>query len=121
MKPVREITAEEENFRAEPMLPGNPRFMVTRRDPVEPVPVGTYVAIVFKVTGYRPDCDGSLMATLAQVNRYGEESGWEENAVGLYPDSDVVLDDPGELHRLAGAPERERRALSPSSDTEAGR
>lgn len=35
MRPIREVTAEEENFRMEPVGGG---FAVIRRDPVEPEP-----------------------------------------------------------------------------------
>jgi len=98
LTPVREITAEEENHRFEPLASGPGLNAVTsRRDPVEPVPVGTYIVKVFRVTGYDPDCDGSLMARLANVNRNGEESGWEPTQLGLYPDSTLVVDHPSEL------------------------
>lgn len=109
MKLLREITAAEENFRLEELAP---RMSFVRRDFVEPVPVGSYVAIVFKVTGYGRDCDGSALARLVHVDKDGEESGWTENNIGLYPDSEVVLDSPGELHALAarettpGVPEK---------------
>lgn len=104
MKKVREITVEEENFRLEPFfkVPGAIGSVV-KRDPVEPVPVGTYVAMVFRVTGYDADCDGSLMARLAHIDRDGEETGWCPHSLGLYPDSEVVLDSPDELHRIAEA------------------
>lgn len=94
------ITAEQENWRSVELTPGNPRFLTSKRDPVEPVPVGTYVAMVFRVTGYDPDCDGSLMARLEHVDRNGEATGWEPTHLGLYPDTDVVLDGPGDLHDL---------------------
>jgi hypothetical protein len=92
---VPEIAAERENFRLEP-VPGF-HAMTPRRDPVEPVPVGTYVAMVFRVTGYDPDCDGSLMARLENVDADGKTTGWEESAIGMYPDSTWVVDSPGEL------------------------
>jgi hypothetical protein len=84
-----------ENFRIEP-VPGL-RMTTVRRDPVEPVPVGTYVALVFRVTGYDQDCDGSLMARLERVDAGGRETGWKESAIGLYPDCAWVVDGPGEL------------------------
>lgn len=72
-----------------------------RRDPVEPVPVGSYVVMVFRVTGYDPDCDGSLMARLEQVDKEGDATGWSPNQLGLYPDTDLIVDAPGELWNLA--------------------
>lgn len=94
---IPEITAERENFRMEEFLPGVERI---RRDPVEPVPVGTCIAMVFRVTGYDQDCDGSLMARVEHVDRHGDATGWEETRIGLYPDTDVVVDGPGALHEL---------------------
>lgn len=44
---VPEIPAELENRRDEQLVPGNPRFITSRRDPVAPVPIGTYIAMVF--------------------------------------------------------------------------
>ncbi len=94
MRPVREITAEEEGFRTEPMFPGHSdRFFVTRRNPVEPEPVGTIVLMAFRVTGYEPDCDGSLMARLEQIDKNGEPTGWEPRQIGLYPSTDLVVTD----------------------------
>lgn len=98
LRPVPEITAEQENFRTVPLAEGPGfRAMMIRRDPVEPVPVGTYVVKVFQVTGYDPDCDGSLMARLAAVDRDGEQTGWEPTHLGLYPDSNLIVDHPREL------------------------
>lgn len=97
MKAMPVITAEQENFRLEPV---GENVSVIRRDPVEPVPVGTYVAQVFRVTGYDPDCDGSLMARLEGVDQAGEATGLEHNFIGLNPDSFVVLDSPDELHGM---------------------
>jgi hypothetical protein len=97
MKRIPEI---DDNARIVPLASGPGFDAVTiKRDPVEPVPVGTYVVMVFRVTGYDQDCDGSLMARLAQVDRHGEESGWEPTQIGLYPDSDLIVDDPDELWR----------------------
>lgn len=100
---VPEITAERENRRTV-TLAGGPGFrMVTSRcDPVEPVPVGSYVAAVFRVTGYDPDCDGSLMARLEGVDADGDTTGWEETGVGLYPGCTWVLDGPGDLDQEGG-------------------
>lgn len=73
----------------------------TLRDPVEPVPVGSYVAMVFRVQSYSPDCDGSLLATLAQVDSNGMITGLEVDSVRLHNSSDVVLGGPGDLQALA--------------------
>ena len=89
MRPVREITAEEERFRLEPIA--GTRAGTIRRDPVEPEPVGTIVLMAFRVTGYDQDCDGSLMARLEHIDRDGEASGWEPTHIGLYPFSDLVV------------------------------
>lgn len=72
--------------------------VTTRRDPVEPVPIGTYVATVFRVTGYEPDCDGSLMARVEQVDVRGGVTGWEADSIHLHADTEVVLDSPEDLH-----------------------
>jgi hypothetical protein len=98
LRPVPEITAEQENFRTVPLATG-PGFsaVTSRRDPVEPVPVGTYIVMCFRVTGYDPNCDGSLMARLEHVDRNGEATGWEPTHLGLYPDTDLVVDHPSEL------------------------
>jgi len=98
MRPVPEITAEQENHRFESLAdwPGGTAVM-SRRDPVEPVPVGTYIVMVFRVTGYDPDCDGSLMARLEHVDRRGEPTGWEPTHLGMYPDTGLVVDHPSEL------------------------
>jgi hypothetical protein len=102
MERVREITAAEENFRLEPLASGSGfNALMGRRDPVEPVPVGTVVAMVFRVTGYDPDCDGSLVARLEAINAAGEPTGWEPTHLGLYPDDTWVLEGPDELDRLA--------------------
>lgn len=101
LTPVPEITAEQENHRFEPLAMGPGFNAVTSRvDPVEPVPVGTYIVKVFRVTGYDPDCDGSLMARLANVDRNGEETGWDPTHLGLTPTTDLVVDHPSELWEL---------------------
>ena len=89
MRPVRQITAEEENFRLEPI--GGARRAAIRRDPIEPEPVGTIVLMAFRVTGYDPDCDGSLMARVEHIDKDGEPTGWEPTHLGLYPDADLVV------------------------------
>ncbi len=99
LRPVREITAEMENFRTVPFVGTN--MFTSKRDPVEPEPVGTYVVMVFQVTGYDPDCDGSLMARLRAVQSDGESTGWEPNCLGLYPDTALVVEHPSVLWDLA--------------------
>lgn len=90
MGPVREITSEEENFRMERLQPSD-FFAVIRRDSVEPEPIGTIVLMAFRVTGYDRDCDGSLMARLEQIDKDGECTGWDPTNIGLYPNTDLVV------------------------------
>lgn len=70
-------------------------------------PVGSYVACVFRVTGYDPDCgetqETATMARLEQVDLNGEATGWETNCVGLYDTTDRILSEPGDL-RTIGLP-----------------
>jgi hypothetical protein len=91
---VPEITGQE-NARLVP-VPGL-RAVTLKRDPVEPVPVGSYVAVVFRVTGYDPDCDGHLMARLENVGADGESTGWEPTHLGLYPECTWIVDRPDAL------------------------
>lgn len=88
MRPVRKITAEEENYRTVEFAPG---MFTSKKDPVEPEPVGTIILCAFRITGYRPDCDGSLMAEIEQINSEGGTTGWTENSIGLYPNTDIVV------------------------------
>lgn len=87
MRPVREITSEEENFR---IVRDGP-FELMRRDPVEPEPVGTIVLMAFRVVEYGRDCDGSALATLDKIDRDGRETGASINSIGLRPDSCLVV------------------------------
>lgn len=97
LRPVPDVT-DRENARVVPFVEGiGFHAMTVRRDPVEPVPVGTHVVLVFRVTGYDPDCDGSLMARLARVDKNGEETGWEPAQLTLSPDSALIVDDPATL------------------------
>lgn len=91
MRPVREITAEEENFRLEDR--GIPGMSMIKRDPIEPEPVGTLILMAFRIVGYDKDCDGSLMARLEQVEMSNpkETTGWEVHNIGLYPQTDLVV------------------------------
>lgn len=103
MRTVREITSEEENFRLEPLA--GTRIAMIKRDPVEPEPVGTIVLMAFRVTGYDKDCDGSLMARLEHIDSEMEPSGWEPNAIGLYPGSELVVTE-SEWRAMFAAPTR---------------
>jgi len=104
MRDVRKITPDEEKCRLEPMgVPGMGMFKV---DFVKPEPEGTLVIMLFRVTGYDRDCDGSAMARLERLG-FGdmEPSGWEPTHLGLYPGCDIVVteDDVRELaRRVAG-------------------
>ena len=89
MRKVREITAEEENFRTEPWIGESIR--IVKKDPIEPEPVGTIVLFPFRIVGYDQDCDGSLMARLEAVDLDGETTGWTVNHIGLYPNSSFVV------------------------------
>lgn len=93
------IQETKEEVRFEEFAPGCSMLKVI--NPKEPVPVGTLVARLFRVAGYDPDCDGSLMARLDSIDSDGRETGWSVRAVGLYPGSAVILESPDELHRLA--------------------
>jgi hypothetical protein len=104
---VPEVTAEAENFRLEP-VPGL-RAVRPRRDPVEPVPTGSYVVMVFRVTGYDRDCDGSLMARLENVSADGEVTGWNPSHLGLYPNSTWVTDGPDLEQEALAAGARDER------------
>ena len=89
MRPVREVTAEEENFRTE-NVPGA-AFCAIKRDPVEPEPVGTIILVPYRITGYDPDCDGSLMARLESIDKDGTATGHTMSHHGLYPETDLVV------------------------------
>lgn len=97
MRLIREITAEEENFRLEPWFdfPGGGGARIIRRDPVEPEPVGTLLLVPMRIVGYDPDCDGSLMARLEGLSFDDMSRADEEEAHlthwGLYPNSGFVV------------------------------
>lgn len=101
MRPVRHPTAEEENFRLEPMfspeeIQANPRLgdmSASKRDPIEPEPVGTIVLMAFRITGYDQDCDGSLMARLENIDEDGDTTGWNPGQLGLYGALVATLDE----------------------------
>lgn len=99
---LRTFEKPEENHRFVPIgtgtLDGNATTVVTsKRDFVPPVPIGSYVVMVFQVAGYTPDCDGSALAQLKQVDLNGKETGWDADHIGLYPDTDLVVDHPSDL------------------------
>lgn len=96
MRKIREVSAEEENFRLEKFAP---RYAWVKRDPIKPEPEGTIVLLPFKITGYDQDCDGSLMARLSNVGLDLQETGWEEINMGLFGQGFVVTEK--ELKKLA--------------------
>jgi hypothetical protein len=75
-------------------------------NPIKP-PVGSYVAMVFRVTGYDPDRgetpESATMARLEHVDLDGETTGWEAQQIGLYDTTAQVLSEPGGL-RAIGVP-----------------
>lgn len=87
MRPVRTITADEENFRIE----HRSGFEVTKRDSIEPEPIGTLILKAFRIIGYDPDCDGSLMAQLEAIDSKSDPTGWTQDRIGLYPDTAIVI------------------------------
>lgn len=93
--------SSRENFRLEPLGAGLAR---PRRDPVEPVPVGTIVVRMFRIVEYRQDCDGSLMACLEEIDSDGNITGWTVNNIGIHPSSCWVLASPATLDQLATQP-----------------
>ena len=100
IRKIKEITAEEENFRVE-QSPVDSRIGVIKRDFVAPVPINSYIIKVFKVTGYDQDCDGSALARLAAVDNKGDTTGWVQHNIGLYEDTGWLIDHPEELDELA--------------------
>ena len=89
MRKIREITSKEEGFRLEPFAPN---AVMVKRNLIQPEPVGTIILLPFKITGYNKDCDGSLMACLANIELDSfEETGWEESNIGLYPNDGFVV------------------------------
>ena len=99
IKRIKEITAEDENFRIEP-CGNNSEIGHIRRDAVEPVPVGTLIVKIFRITGYDKDYDGSLMARMEAIDKEGKATGWTENCIGLYPSSTWQVDSPDDIDKL---------------------
>lgn len=92
MRPVREITAEEENFRTEEFYRDEYKTCsFIKRDPIEPEPIGTIILTAFRIIGYDKDYDGSLMARLEHINKDGTATGWTQGQIGLYPSCDLVV------------------------------
>lgn len=92
LRPVQEITAEEENFRTVSLAESwGINAVTTKRDPVKAEPEGTIVAMVFRIEGFDQDVDGSLMARYAAIDRDGQETGWHPHHLGLYPTSTLVV------------------------------
>lgn len=64
-------------------------------------PVGSYVAVVFRVDGYDADVgetsETATMARLTNVGFDGEETGWKANCIGLYNSCTVVVGNPNDL------------------------
>lgn len=89
MRPVKEPTAKEENFRTELIAGG--AFEAIRRDFVEPEPVGTIILMAFRITGYDKDCDGGAMVRAEHITKSGSITGWDISHIGLYDDSALVI------------------------------
>jgi len=111
MRFVKEITAEEENFRTESMgikVPGPVRegaegygsqvremidapMCMIKRDFVKPEEEGTIILMAFAVVDYEKDCDGSALAKLKHIGWDGDPSGLTIDGVGLYHGHDIVI------------------------------
>lgn len=119
---IRPLVEPENDGRVVPFLPdidpAGARFTTIERDFVKVLPEGTYVAMVFRVTGYDRDCDGSALVRLEQVDRHGGTTGWEPHHLGLYADTDVVLDGPGDLHEIADSASQAVAKRKPSTESE---
>ncbi len=93
---VRDITPEEEEFRLEEIAPN---MSMVKRNPVELIPVGTIILIPFRIEKYGNDCDGSLLAHLANLNVYGDgtidDSGWEQSGISIDSNTCLVISQDG--------------------------
>jgi hypothetical protein len=89
MRPVRQITDEEEGFRLEPH--SELAVNVIRKNPVEPEPIGTIILRAYRIVGYTPDCDGSLIARVVPVDRDGKPLDAEAVRTVIYPDRALVV------------------------------
>ena len=106
MRTVREISDKEENFRTEP-IKENCVYQAVRRDPVKAEPEGTIVVMAFRLTGYSPDCDGSLMGKFDNIHfdDPDETTGWSPDCLGLSSGTCLVFteDELKELHKKASS------------------
>lgn len=100
---LRTFGRPEENARLVPLFPAGelPQMSTLKRDFAPPVPIGAYVVMVARVVGYDPDCDGSAMARLEFVDREGETTGWTQGNIGLYPETELLVDHPHDLWDIA--------------------
>lgn len=103
MERIPDIRSRE-NWREVP-VPGWPGMVTGHVDPIRPVPVGAVVALMFRVTAYDTDCDGSQMARLERINNIGEGLGSTLDHLTLAPNDTVRLTDPSELCQWVGLPE----------------
>ena len=101
---MKAVSKEEENLQIIP-IPGVPNAVTIKVDSIEPLPVGSLIIFMFRITGYDKDCDGSLLARLEKINYKGETTGLELNHVGLYEDCTWVVDFPNDLDIADGCPD----------------
>jgi len=101
VRKIREITAEEEKFRTEALILGNPNQRMIKRDFVEPEPIGTIVLLPFRIVGYNRDCDGSALAHLAALDNTLDTTGWSDGCIGLYPSVGMVVEEKEYLEMVA--------------------
>ena len=86
MRTVRKIT--DDNCR---IVSLNESFDAIKRDYIEPEPVGTIILMVFRITGYDKDCDGSAMVRAEHIDKDGDITGWDIDSIGLHPDTGLVV------------------------------
>jgi len=101
---IKKFQKPEDKARVESLgSNNNVQYLTLKRDFVPPVPEGSYVIMVFKVTGFGSDCDGSALPVLEQVDFDGRTTGWTENMVGLHGNTALIVDNPKELTKLVGS------------------
>ncbi len=66
-----------------------------------PVPVGTLVAMLFRVDGYDPDPGGWPLARVEHVDAIGADLGWGGTEIGVYPDTAWRVEESEDLDTLA--------------------